>query len=107
MCSTFKKGCHRLPHFKLAVPIPDLNPVYPQSTEQFRFSSSFPHSHRHICIDGQVSLVYFICLVYLVDLVYLHDEQMVNRLVKIAWASVFHFLFETAAYTYILIYRYM
>jgi hypothetical protein len=30
----------------------------------------------------------------------LHNEQTGNGLGKIAWASVFRFLFETAAYKY-------
>jgi hypothetical protein len=36
----------------------------------------------------------------------LHNKQMVNRLRKIAWASVLHFPFETAAYIYIYIDKY-
>jgi hypothetical protein len=32
----------------------------------------------------------------------LHDEQTVNELMKIAWASVFRFPFDTAVYTYVL-----
>jgi hypothetical protein len=35
----------------------------------------------------------------------LHDEQTVNGLRKITWASIFHFLFETAAYTFSSVFR--
>ncbi len=31
----------------------------------------------------------------------LHDEQTLNRFRKITWASICHYLFETAAYIYI------
>jgi hypothetical protein len=37
----------------------------------------------------------------------LHDEQMINGLRKIAWASIFHFTFETAVYIYRYMYTYI
>jgi hypothetical protein len=37
---------------------------------------------------------------------HLHDEQTVNILRKITWASVFRFLFETTAYIFIYMYIY-